>query len=161
MSLLFNTLSRLGIASLPRSKHLLFSWLQLPPTVILEPKKRKSVTVSTCSPSICHEMMGLVAMILVVLMLSFKPAFSFSSFTFIKRLFSYLQLYSVASRVLPTPHLQPVTRTTVPVQSKGRGVGGLFPNLPFLFFSFIKVNYLLSFKAHQWHKVQKVQENTQ
>ena len=53
MSLLFNTLSRFVIAFLPRSKHLLISWLQSPSTVILEPKKIKSVTTSTFSPSIC------------------------------------------------------------------------------------------------------------
>ena len=65
MSLLFNVLSRLVIAFLPRSKHLLISWLQSPSTVILEPKKIKSVTVSTFSPSSCHEVMGPDAMILV------------------------------------------------------------------------------------------------
>ena len=65
MSLLFNILSKLVIAFLPRSKHLLISWLQSPSAVILEPKKIKSVTVSIVSPSICHEMMGLEAMILV------------------------------------------------------------------------------------------------
>ena len=64
MSLLFNTLSRFVIAFLPRSKRLLISWLQSPSTVILEPKKIKSVTVSNFPPSICHEMMGLSAMIL-------------------------------------------------------------------------------------------------
>ena len=58
MSLLFNMLSRLVIAFLPRSKHLLISWLQSPSAVILEPKKIKSVTVSTVCPSICHEVMG-------------------------------------------------------------------------------------------------------
>jgi len=57
MSLLFNMLSRLVIAFLPKSKHLLISWLQSPSAVILEPKKIKSVTVSTVSPSICHEVM--------------------------------------------------------------------------------------------------------
>ena len=88
MSLLFNILSRLVITFLPRSKRLLISWLQSPSAVILEPKKIKSATVSTVSPSICHEMMGLDAMILVFWMLSFKPTFSLSSFTFIKRLFS-------------------------------------------------------------------------
>ena len=62
MSLLFNMLSRLVIIFLPRNKHLLISWLQSPSAVILEPKKIKSVTVS---PSICHEVMGLGAMILV------------------------------------------------------------------------------------------------
>ena len=65
MSLLFNMLSRFVIAFLPRNKHLLISWLQSPSAVILEPKKIKSVSVSIVSPSICHEMMGLDAMILV------------------------------------------------------------------------------------------------
>ena len=65
ISLLFNMQSRLVIAFLPRSKHLLISWLQLPYAVILEPKKIKSVTVSIVSPSICHEVMGPNAMILV------------------------------------------------------------------------------------------------
>ena len=55
MSLLFNMLSRLVITFLPRSKRLLISWLQSPSTVILEPRKIKSATVSTVSPSICHE----------------------------------------------------------------------------------------------------------
>ena len=58
MSLLFNMLSRLVIAFLPRSTRLLISWLQSPSAVILEPKKIKPVTVSTVSPSICHEVMG-------------------------------------------------------------------------------------------------------
>ena len=65
MSQLFNMLSRLVIAFLPRSKHLSVSWLQSPSAVILEPPKIKSVTVSIVSPSICHEMMGPGAMILV------------------------------------------------------------------------------------------------
>ena len=65
MSLLFNMLSRFVIAFLPRSKHLFTSWLQSPSTVILEPKKIKAVTASTFSPSICHEVMGLDAIILV------------------------------------------------------------------------------------------------
>ena len=63
MSLLFNTLSRFVIAFLPRSKHLLISWLQLPSAVILETKERKSVTVSIVSPSIYHEVMEPDAMI--------------------------------------------------------------------------------------------------
>ena len=58
MSVLFNMLSRLVITFLPRSKHLLISWLQSPSAVILEPKKIKSATVSTVSPSIYHEVMG-------------------------------------------------------------------------------------------------------
>ena len=84
MSLLFNMLSGLVITFLPRSKRLLISWLRSPSTVILEPPKIKSATfppISTISPSIYHEMMGLDAMILVFWMLSFKPIFSLSSFT--------------------------------------------------------------------------------
>ena len=65
MSLLFNMLSRLVIAFLPRNKHLLISWLQSPSAVILEPKKIKFLTVSIVSPSMCHEVMGLDVMILV------------------------------------------------------------------------------------------------
>ena len=75
MSLLFNMLSRLVTAFLPRSKHLLILWLQSPSAVILELKKIKSLTVSIVSPSICHEVMGPDAMILVFWMLSFKPTF--------------------------------------------------------------------------------------
>ena len=78
MSLLFNTLSRLVITSLPRNKCLLISWLQSPSTVILEPRKIKSATVSTVPPSICHEVMGPDATILIFWMLSFKPTFSLS-----------------------------------------------------------------------------------
>ena len=66
MSLLFNMLSRFVIAFLPRRNHLLIAWLQSTSTVILEPKKIKSVTVSLVSPSICHEMMGPDAMILML-----------------------------------------------------------------------------------------------
>ena len=88
MSLLFNMLSRLVIAFLQRSKHLLISWLQSISAVILEPRKIKSATVSTVSPSFCHEVMGPDAMIVDFWILSFKPTFSLSSFTFIKRLFS-------------------------------------------------------------------------
>ena len=58
MSLIFNMLSRLVITFLPRSKHLLISWLQSPSAVILEPLKIKSFTVSVVSPSICHGVMG-------------------------------------------------------------------------------------------------------
>ena len=65
MSLLFNMLSMFVIAFLPRSKRLLISWLQSPPAVILKTKKIKSVTVSIVFPSICHEVMGPDAMILV------------------------------------------------------------------------------------------------
>ena len=93
MSLLFNMLSRLVIAFLPRSKPVLISWLQSPSAAILESRKIKSLAVSIVSPSICHEVMGPDAMILIYWMLSFKPAFSLSSFTF-KRLFSS-SLFSV------------------------------------------------------------------
>ena len=80
MSLLYNMLSRFVIAFLPRSKCLLISWLQSPSAVILEPKKIRSVNVSIFSPSICHEVMGPDAMILVLGKFSFKPAFkSFST----------------------------------------------------------------------------------
>ena len=88
MSLLFNKLSRLVIAFLPRSKHLIISWLQSPPAVILEPKKMKFLTASIISPSICREVIGPDAIILGFWMLRIKPTFSLSSFTFIKRLFS-------------------------------------------------------------------------
>ena len=95
MSLLFNMLSRLVTAFLPRSKHLLISRLQSPSAVILEPPKIKSLTVSTVSPSICYEVMGPDATILVFQMLSFKPSFSFSSFTFNKRFFSSSSLSAI------------------------------------------------------------------
>ena len=65
MSLLFNMLSRLVIAVLPKSKRFLISWLQSPSAVILEPPKIKSLTVSVVSPSISHEVMGLDAMIFI------------------------------------------------------------------------------------------------
>ena len=71
MSLLFNMLSRLVIAFLPRSKHLLISWLQSPSAVILEPKKIKSLTVSIVSPSICPEVVEPDAMILVFVNVEF------------------------------------------------------------------------------------------
>ena len=117
MSLLLNMLSRLVITFLPRSKCLLISWLQSPSAVILEPPKIKSDTVS---PSTCHEVMGPDAMIFVFWMLSFKPTFSLSSFTFIKRLFSPLhflrsvKLYSLSILTDLTYHFegdtfQPIT----------------------------------------------------
>ena len=87
--------ARLVILFLPRIKHLLISWLQSPFAVILEPKKIKSVTVSIVSPSICHEVMGPDAMILVFWRLSFKPASSLLTFTFIKRLFSSSSLSAI------------------------------------------------------------------
>ena len=108
MFLPFNILSLLVITFLPRSKHLLISWLQSPSAVILEPKKIKSATVSIVLPSICHEVMGLDPMILVFfLILSFKPAFSLSSFTFIKSLFSFSSLSGI--RVVSSAYLRLLT----------------------------------------------------
>ena len=71
--------------------------------MILEPKTIKSATVSTVSPNLCHEVMGLDAMILVSLMLNYKPTFSLSYFTFIKRLFSSSLS---AIRVVPSAYLR-------------------------------------------------------
>ena len=88
----FNMLSRLVIPFLPRSKCLLISWLQSTSAVILEPKRIKSATVS---PSICYEVMGPDALMLVFWMLSFKPTVSLSTFTFIKRLFSFSLLSAI------------------------------------------------------------------
>ena len=105
MPLLFNMLSRLVIAFLPRSKHLLISWLQWPSAVILESKKMKSITVSIVSPSMCHEVMELYAMIFVYWMLGFKPAFSsLHFFTFMKRLFSSSLLSAI--RVVSSAYLR-------------------------------------------------------
>ena len=104
MSLLFNMLSRLVITFLSRSKRLLISLLQSPSAVILEPRKTKSPTVSTVSPSICHEVMGPDATILVFWMLSFKPSLSLSSFTYIKKLFSYSSLSAI--RVVLSAYLR-------------------------------------------------------
>ena len=104
MSLLFNMLYRLVVAFLPRSKRLLILLLHSPTVVILEPKKIKSLTVSIVSPSICHEVMGPDAIILVFQMLSLKPAFSLSSFTFIKWLLSSSSLSAI--RVVSSVYLR-------------------------------------------------------
>ena len=104
MCQLFNTLPRFVIASLPRSKSLLNSWLQSPSAMIMEPKKRIYVTASTFSPSICYERIGLDAMILVFWMWNFKPAFSLSSFLFIKKLFSSSSLSAI--RVTSSTYLR-------------------------------------------------------
>ena len=104
MSLLLNMLSRLVITFLPRSKRLLISWLQSPSAVILEPKKIKSDTASTVSPSISYEVMGPDATILVFWMLSFKPTFSLYSLTFIQRLFSSSSLSAI--RVVSSAYLR-------------------------------------------------------
>ena len=101
MSLLFNMLSRLVITFLPRSKHLLISWLQSPSAVLLEPK---SQLLFTLFPHLfCHEVMGPDAMIFVFWMLRFKLSFSLSSFTF-KRLFSSSSLSS--KRVVSSAYLR-------------------------------------------------------
>ena len=99
-----SALSGLVIAFHPRSNHLLIWWLQSPSALILEPKKIKSVPVSIVSPSILHEVMGVDAMILVFWMLSFKPTFSHSSFTFIKRFFSSSSLSAI--KVVSTLYLR-------------------------------------------------------
>ena len=101
MSLLFNPPSRLVITFLPRSECLLISWLQSPSAVISEPPKIKSATVS---PSICHDVMGLNAMIFVFWLLSFKPVFSLFSFTFIKKFFSSSLLSDI--RVLSSAYVR-------------------------------------------------------
>ena len=95
--------SRLVITFLPRSKHLLISWLQSPSAVILEALKIKSDTVSTVSPSISHEVMRPDAMILVFWMLSFSQLFH-SPLTFIKRLFSFSSLSAI--RVVSSTYLR-------------------------------------------------------
>ena len=104
MCLLFNMLSRFVITFLQRSKHLLISGLQSPTAVILKPKKIKSVTVCIVSPSISHEVMGQDAKIFIFWMLSFNPAFSLSSFTFIKRLLSSSLLSAI--RVVSSAYLR-------------------------------------------------------
>ena len=106
-SLLFNTLSRLVIAFIPRSKHLLISGLQSPSAVILEPKKIKFVTLFIFSPIYLPWNDGPDAMIFIFWMLSFKPNFSLSSFTFIKRLFSSSSLSAI--RVVLSVHLRLLT----------------------------------------------------
>ena len=104
MSLHFKMLSRFVVSFYPRSKHLLTLWLQSLSSVILEPKKIKSVTASSFFLFIYHKVMGLDAMILVFfLMLSYKTAFSLS-FTFIKRLFSSSSLSVI--RVVSSAYLR-------------------------------------------------------
>ena len=91
---------RLVITFLPRSKHLFISWLQSPSSVILEPKK----IISIFSPPICYEVIGLHAIFLVFWMLSFKPTFSLSSLTFIKKFFSSSPLSGI--RVVSSAYLR-------------------------------------------------------
>ena len=97
-------LSRLAIAFLQRSTHLLISWLQWSSAMILERPKIKSLTASIVSPSTCHEVMGSDDTILVFWVLSFKPTFPVSSFTFIKRLFSSSSLSAI--RVVSSAYLR-------------------------------------------------------
>ena len=92
MSLLFNMLSRLDIAFLPRSKCLL---IFMAAVIVCTDFRAQEYKVCHCFPSVCHEVMGLDAMILVFWMLSFKPDFSLSSFTFIKKLFSSSSLSAI------------------------------------------------------------------
>ena len=105
MSLLFNMLSRLIITFLPRSKCLLISWLQSPSAVILEPPKIKSDIVSTVSPSICHEVMGPEAMILVFLMLSFKANFFTLSFHFYQEALQFFFIFWHKGGVICIPEV--------------------------------------------------------
>ena len=104
MSLLFNMPSMFLIAFLPKSKHLLISLWHSPSAVILERQKINSITVSIISPSICHEVMGLDAVILDFLICSCKPVLSPSSFTLIKRLFSFSLLSAI--RVVSSTYLK-------------------------------------------------------
>ena len=103
MSLLSNMMSMLAIAFLPKYKYLLILWLQSLFTVILETKKIKSLMISIVSPSICHELMGPDVRFYFFWMLSFKPAFSLSSFTFNKRLFGSSLLSAI--RILSSAYL--------------------------------------------------------
>ena len=100
----FQQLPRFVITFLPRSNCFLISWVQSLSTVILEPKKRKSVTAPTFSPSICHAVTGSDAMILVFLILSLKPELSLFSFALIKRLFSSSLLSAI--RVVSSAYLR-------------------------------------------------------
>ena len=104
MSLLLNMLSRLVITILPKSKHLLISWLQSHSAVILETHKIKSDIVSTISPSISHEVMGPDPMIFIFWMLILKPNSSLSSFTFIRRLLNSSSLSAI--RVVSSTYLR-------------------------------------------------------
>ena len=107
MSLLLNRQSRFVITFLPRSHILLILWLQSPSAVILEPPKIEFIMVSIISIFICHELMGLDAMILVFWMLIFKPDFPPSSFTFIRKLFNSSSLSAI--RVVSSAHLRLLT----------------------------------------------------
>ena len=102
---LFNMLSRFVITFLPRSRHLLISWLQSPSAMVLEPKKIKICYCFHFSPSICHKVMGPDAMILVFCMLSFKPGFSLTSHVvaFIIHLISKVVLFMLIASCFHSP----------------------------------------------------------
>ena len=103
----------LGFHSFPSKKQESFNFMAAAPsTVILEPKKIKSVTVSTFPPSVCHEVMEPDVMFFVYWMLNFKPAFSLSSFTHIKKLFQFSSVqFSSVAQSCPTL-CNPVNRST-------------------------------------------------
>ena len=140
MSLLFNTLCRFVIAFLPRSKHLLISWLQSLSTAILEPKNLKSAAMSSFPWSICYEVVGSDVMILAFWMLSFKPAFSLSSFTLVTLLPLLTQsflLYLKSFWALVCGHALTVqswnaVHHTGSLLSPGWGRGSATPGISFL-----------------------------
>jgi len=104
VSLLFNMLHRVGHSFSSKEQVSFKLWLESPSAVTLQPKKIKSVTVFIISPSIWHEVMGLDAFIFIFGILSFKPTFSLSTFTFIKRLFSSSLLSAI--RVVSSAYLR-------------------------------------------------------
>ena len=136
MSLLFNMLSRFVITFLPRSKCLLFSWLQSLFTVILEAKKIKSVTISNSSPFICHEVMGPDATMSFLECWVLNHFLSLSTFMLIKRLFSSSSLFgiwSVSSEyVITSDQISRVRTGWISLQSKG--LSRVFSKTTFHFF---------------------------
>ena len=116
MSLLLNMLSSLVITFLPRSKQLLISWLQSPSAVILEPPKLKSDTVSTVSPSISYEVMGLDAMICVIRCLTM----SFNSFVIYRLLFLYSDAITKKCCIIQEIHRKAMEAATSCFTSRGR-----------------------------------------
>ena len=124
MSLLFN-MSRLVIAFLPRSKHLLISWLQSPSAVILELKKIKPVTVSIVSPSICHEVIGLDAMICIFLNVEFYCAWMFNERVIIPR--SSIDIVTIDKQLsyLQASQVNPLYLLTTPIRWSSLTPAGL------------------------------------
>ena len=157
MSLLFNMLSRFFRDFFPRSKCLFISWLQLPFTVTLELKKIKPAAASTFSPPICHEVMEPDAMILIFWMLSFKPAFSVSSFTLIKRLFSSSSLSAI--RVASSAYLRLLIFLPHEQYEKAKS---FLPKMSIYFFNFTSGNR--NFLEQFWigtaiHFLKKIKRN--